>query len=53
MGHSGFGVSVAVGETIEVTFTVTADMAGDWEIGCFEDDGAHWDEGMKGKHNVS
>lgn len=53
MDHPGFGVIVAVGETVEVTFTVPASMVGEWEFGCFEDDGAHWDEGMKGKMVVS
>jgi uncharacterized cupredoxin-like copper-binding protein len=37
------------GESAEVTFTVTADQVGEWQIGCFEDDGAHWDDGMQGK----
>ena len=32
-----------------LTFTVTEDMVGEWEIGCFEEDGLHYDDGMKGK----
>lgn len=36
-------------ETARITFTVTEASIGEWEIGCFEEDGAHWDDGMKGK----
>ncbi len=35
------------GESAEVTFT--AGHVGEWQIGCFEDDGAHWGDGMLGK----
>ena len=31
-----------------VTFTVTEESIGEWDIGCFEEDGAHWDDGMQG-----
>lgn len=31
-----------------VTFTVTEEMVGEWELGCFEQDGVHYDAGMKG-----
>ncbi len=31
-----------------ITFTVTEDMVGVWEIGCFQDNGAHYDDGMRG-----
>jgi hypothetical protein len=36
-------------EATVIEFTVTADKVGSWEIGCFEDDGDHWNDGMKGK----
>lgn len=50
MGHSGFMVGMAQGaENATVTFTVTEDMVGEWELGCFEDNGQHYDDGMKGK----
>lgn len=35
-------------QTARITFTVTDASVGEWEYGCFEDDGAHWDDGMKG-----
>ena len=39
---SGSGQSV-------IEFTVPEDAAGEWEMGCFEDNGAHYDDGMRGK----
>jgi plastocyanin len=36
-------------QTARITFTVTEASVGEWEFGCFEEDGAHWDDGMKGK----
>jgi uncharacterized cupredoxin-like copper-binding protein len=42
--HAGFMVQVEPGETLEVTFTLPADRASDWEIGCFEP--GHYDAGM-------
>ena len=48
MGHTGFGVNVPVGETVRVTFPVPADASGEFNFGCFTDDGAQWDDGMKG-----
>jgi plastocyanin len=35
-----------------VSFTVTEDMLGIWEIGCFEQDGVHYSSGMKGTLTV-
>lgn len=47
-------VMVPVGaDTTTVTFTVTEDMVGDWEIGCFELDGVHYTAGMVGSVTVS
>jgi plastocyanin len=36
------------GDKASVTFTVTEEMVGEWELGCFEQDGVHYDAGMKG-----
>ncbi len=47
--HEGFMVTVPVGhDTYTITFTVTEDMVGEWEIGCFLLDGVHYDAGMVG-----
>lgn len=52
--HTGFMVMLPVdaGETT-MTFTVTEEMLGEWEIGCFLLDGVHYDSGMHGKFTVS
>lgn len=48
-GHSGFMISVPEGDTSSsIQFTVTEDMLGEWEIGCFLQEGTHYDEGMHG-----
>lgn len=44
----GFMVILPPGGTATVTFPVTAEMAGEWEMGCFEQDGVHYDAGMHG-----
>lgn len=36
-----------------LTFTVTPEMVGEWEMGCFVDSGAHYIAGMTGKIVVS
>ena len=36
-------------QTATITFTVTEDSVGEWTVGCFEGEGAHWEAGMKGK----
>ena len=52
--HTGFMVIVPNGaEKATITFTATQDMVGEWEIGCFSQDGVHYDAGMKGKFVVS
>lgn len=50
-GHDhGFMVIVPQGgEEMTMTFTVTEDMVGEWEIGCFVDGGSHYMQGMTGK----
>lgn len=51
--HTGFMVVVPVGGTATVKFKVTEGMVGEWEMGCFEQDGVHYDAGMKGTVTVS
>ena len=51
--HSGFMVKVPVTHDIyTMSFTVTEDMAGEWEIGCFLLDGVHHISGMAGSLTV-
>lgn len=48
--HTGFMVVVPPGaQNVTVTFPVTKEMVGEWEIGCFLQQGVHYDAGMKGK----
>lgn len=44
----GFMVVREPAQTATITFTVTEASIGEWQIGCFEEDGAHWDDGMQG-----
>lgn len=48
--HMDMGVMVVrePAETATITFTVTEASVGEWDFGCFEEDGAHWDDGMRG-----
>jgi len=49
MDHSGFMVLIPNGEKdATISFTVTEDMVGEWEMGCFTDDGQHYEDGMHG-----
>lgn len=41
------------GDQASIIFTVTEEMLGEWEMGCFEQEGVHYDAGMKGKVTVS
>ena len=51
--HTGFMVILPkTGDKATLTFTVTKDMQGEWEIGCFSQEGVHYDAGMKGKFVV-
>jgi len=51
--HSGFMVKVPVSDDIyTMSFTVTEDMVGEWEIGCFLLDGVHYNSGMVGTLRV-
>ncbi len=52
----GTGVMVALppgGKTATITFPVTEGMVGEWEMGCFQLSGVHYDSGMLGKVIVS
>jgi plastocyanin len=48
--HSGSFMVVLPekGDKASLTFQVTQDMLGEWELGCFEQDGVHYVAGMKG-----
>lgn len=51
--HSGFMVMVPPSHDVyTMSFTVTEDMVGEWEIGCFLLDGVHYDSGMVGSLTV-
>ncbi len=51
--HPGFVVVLeANGDKAKVTFPVTKEMVGDWEIGCFQQNGVHYIAGMKGTFTV-
>lgn len=50
MDHPGFMVLMPPqSEPTMVTFTVTEDMVGEWEMACFQGNGSHYDDGMRGK----
>jgi uncharacterized cupredoxin-like copper-binding protein len=52
--HAGFMVEVPPGDDeYTMTFTVTEDMVGTWEIGCFDQNGVHYSAGMVGTLTVS
>ena len=52
--HSGFMLTFPKkGDSAALTFPITAKMVGEWEIGCFSQDGVHYDAGMKGKLAVT
>ncbi|MEW6240793.1 MAG: hypothetical protein AB1564_08305 [Chloroflexota bacterium] len=42
MNNAGSGQSI-------IEFTVPESAVGEWEMGCFEDNGSHYDDGMHGK----
>lgn len=52
MGANERAIALPVGvRPTTVIFTVP-NKPGEWEMACFEDDGAHYDDGMKGKVTV-
>lgn len=53
MDHDGWMVMDAAGSgTTSITFTVPEDRVGEWEMACFEDDGTHYEDGMRGTITV-
>ncbi|HID54856.1 MAG TPA: hypothetical protein EYP41_22810 [Anaerolineae bacterium] len=40
------------GEVTTITFTVPEDRVGEWELGCFQEQGQHYDDGMRAKFIV-
>ncbi|MCL1594624.1 MAG: hypothetical protein M3132_09760 [Actinomycetia bacterium] len=48
----GFMVMREPGEEVSITITLTEAHLGEWEMGCFVDDGAHYEAGMKGSFTV-
>lgn len=50
--HSGFMVALKNEDTATMTFTVTEEMVGTWEIGCFLQNGSHHLAGMQGSLEV-
>lgn len=48
--HEGFMLVLPEnGDKASMTFVVTKKMVGEWELGCFEQEGVHYTAGMKGK----
>lgn len=48
-GHLGWMVMDAAGSgPTVIEFVVPLDRVGEWEMGCFEDDGSHYEDGMRG-----
>jgi uncharacterized cupredoxin-like copper-binding protein len=53
-GHGGLMVMLPkTDDTATMTFVVTEEMVGTWEIGCFQLDGVHYDAGMTGTLTVT
>ena len=51
--HQGFMVLLPkTDDRATLSFTVTEDMVGEWEMGCFLLDGVHYNAGMVGKFVV-
>jgi uncharacterized cupredoxin-like copper-binding protein len=51
--HAGFVAILGAGGQGTLTFSVTEDMVGEWEMGCFEQDGVHYDAGMHGPVTIT
>lgn len=53
MGHMGWMVmdTAGSGQTV-IEFVVPLDRVGEWEMACFEDDGTHYEDGMRGTITV-
>lgn len=39
---------IPANEVTTITFTVPEDKVGEWELGCFQEQGQHYDDGMRG-----
>jgi len=52
MEEDGHGDEPMGSSATTITFTVPADKVGEWEMACFEDDGTHYDDGMRGTVTV-
>ena len=51
--HGGFMALVQPGQIVEISFTVTEGMLGEWEMGCFLMNGMHYTAGMVGSLTVT
>ncbi len=52
--HGGYMVVLPKnGDKVVIRFKVTPAMIGEWEMGCFEQDGVHYTSGMKGVVTVT
>lgn len=51
--HAGIMVVLGIGGRATMSFTVTEGMLGEWEMGCFEQEGVHYDAGMHGPVTVT
>lgn len=45
----GFMIERPSGEQATITVTIPTDAVGEWEYGCFVEDGKHYEKGMQGK----
>jgi len=52
--YNGYEVHLEkTGDKATISFPVTKEMVGEWEIGCFEQEGVHYTAGMKGTFTVT
>ncbi len=47
-GEHGFMIKRGPGEEAAITINIPTDAVGEWEFGCFVEDGAHYEKGMQG-----
>ena len=47
--HHGFMIVQEPSSEATIIEFIVPDKVGEWEFGCFQDDGADYDEGMRGK----
>lgn len=53
MDAHGFMIVAEPGQTVTITFTLPDDRVGEWSMGCFEQNGSHWTQGMQGTITVT